>query len=106
MSSPAPAPRSSPTIRARAAARQPRATRLPVARVGIGEPGPDAFKTPLQARGVSFIDLTPPFRAQAANSAPLFFEIDGHPNAEGYRLIARVVTEHLRKRGGMYGLWE
>jgi lysophospholipase L1-like esterase len=74
-----------------------------------GEPAPtlvDAFKTPLQARGIPFIDLTPCFRAQAANSPPLFFEVDGHPNAEGYRLIARVVTEHLRKRGGMYGLWE
>ena len=41
----------------------------------------------------AFIDLTPPFRAQAANSAPLFFEVDGHPNAEGYRLIARVLGE-------------
>jgi lysophospholipase L1-like esterase len=75
----------------------------------VDQPGPspvDAFKSPLQERGIPFIDLTPHFQAEAATAAPLFFEVDGHPNEDGYRLIARVVTEHLRMRGGVYGLWE
>ena len=30
----------------------------------------------------------PVFREQAAAGAKLFYEFDGHPNAEGYRLTA------------------
>ena len=69
-------------------------------------PGIESFKTALQERGIKSLDLTPHFRAQARNFRPLFYEVDGHPNEEGYRLIARVVTEHLRKHGRTYGLWD
>ena len=73
-----------------------------------GESAPQAvgsFAMALRERGIPFLDLTPDFRAQARNAKPLFFEVDGHPNEEGYRLIARVVTEHLRQHGRAYGLW-
>jgi lysophospholipase L1-like esterase len=77
---------------------------LPVA----DEPAPPgtSFKTALQERGIESLDLTPHFRAHARDFSPLFYEVDGHPNEEGYRLIARVVTEHLREHGRTYGLWD
>ena len=31
----------------------------------------------------------------AEAGAKLFFEYDGHPNSEGYRLIAQEVLDHL-----------
>jgi len=34
---------------------------------------------------------------RAARGERLFFEIDVHPNVEGYRLIADAVAEHLAK---------
>jgi lysophospholipase L1-like esterase len=78
---------------------------LPVA----AEPAPrviESLKTALRERGIESLDLTPHFRAHARDFPPLFYEVDGHPNEEGYRLIARAVTEHLRKHGRTYGLWD
>ena len=37
---------------------------------------------------IEYLDLTPGFRQRAAAGARLFFEVDGHPNAAGYALIA------------------
>jgi lysophospholipase L1-like esterase len=77
---------------------------LPVA----AEPAPSvilSFKTALQERGIESLDLTPHFRAQARNLPPLFYEVDGHPNEAGYRLIARAVIDHLRDHGRTYG-WD
>jgi hypothetical protein len=53
------------------------------------------LRTALDRRGNPFLELTPALRAHVADSEPLFFEIDGHPNAEGYRLIARLVADLL-----------
>ena len=64
----------------------------------------EVFRKALRDREISMLDLTPGFRAEARSAPPLFFEVDGHPNEEGYRLIARLVTEHLRKEAQTYGL--
>jgi hypothetical protein len=48
--------------------------------------------------GLPYLDLTPQFQARARQGERLFFEIDGHPNAAGYRLIAEVVLDYLRDR--------
>jgi GDSL-like lipase/acylhydrolase family protein len=68
----------------------------------LGEPAPplvEAFKAALTKRGIGSIDLTPEFRARSEVAAPLFYEIDGHPNAEGCRLIAQVITDRLKEFG-------
>ena len=36
----------------------------------------------------------------------LFLEVDLHPNAEGYRLIAEVLLDHLQRNASDYGLTE
>ena len=52
---------------------------------------------PVSARpDLPYLDLTPDFQARAREGERLFFEVDGHPNAAGYRLIAEVVLDHLR----------
>ncbi len=66
----------------------------------VGEPVPplaEAFRVALTKRGIDSIDLVPAFQAHSRDAArPLFYEIDGHPNVDGYRLIARVVADYLR----------
>ena len=72
-----------------------------------GQPAPplaSSFKAALARRGIDTLDLTPPLQAHASDPAPLFYEIDGHPNANGYRLIARLVVDHLREFAQSYGL--
>jgi lysophospholipase L1-like esterase len=73
----------------------------------IGEPAPPLVKVlraGLDRRGIPYLDLTPDLQAHAGDAAPLFFEIDGHPNADGYRLIARVVADRLQELGPSLGL--
>jgi len=50
----------------------------------------------LEARGILSIDLTPSFAAVADSGPPLFYRVDGHPNAAGNAVIARVVLDALR----------
>jgi lysophospholipase L1-like esterase len=59
-------------------------------------PATAPFAAHFGAAGLPFLDLTPAFQAKAREGERLFFEVDGHPNAAGYRLIAEVVLEHLR----------
>ncbi len=73
----------------------------------IGEPAPPlaaSLKEALVKRGIDTLDLTPDLQAHAREAAPLFYEVDGHPNANGYRLIARLVADHLKEFDLSYGL--
>jgi lysophospholipase L1-like esterase len=55
------------------------------------------FAAHFDATGLPYLDLTPDFQARAREGERLFFEVDGHPNEAGYRLIAEVVLEHLQR---------
>ena len=59
-------------------------------------PATAPFAAHFDATGLPYLDLTPDFQARAREGERLFFEVDGHPNAAGYRLIAEVVLDHLR----------
>ena len=72
-----------------------------------GQPAPPlaaSLKEGLAERGIDTLDLTPDLQAHARDAAPLFYEIDGHPNANGYRLIARLVADRLKQLELSYGL--
>jgi hypothetical protein len=67
--------------------------------LGVTPPDPARdLRGALQEHGVDHVDLVPLFRERAAAGSRLFFEEDGHPNAEGYALIAEGVVRHLRTR--------
>lgn len=57
----------------------------------------EPFVAAFERRGIRYLDLTPILQERAARGERLFFEIDVHPNVEGYRLIADAVAEHLAK---------
>jgi lysophospholipase L1-like esterase len=63
-------------------------------------PATAPFAAQFEEDGRPYLDLTSYFQARARQGERLFFEIDGHPNAAGYRLIAEVVLDHLRSSGG------
>jgi lysophospholipase L1-like esterase len=56
------------------------------------------------AAGIPYLDPTPHLQASARRGERLYFEVDGHPNAAGYRLIADVVLDHLRSNPDRYEL--
>jgi lysophospholipase L1-like esterase len=74
----------------------------------LGDEPPPAPITPFlvafDEAGIPYLDLTPPLQARARQGERLFFEVDGHPNVAGYRLIGEVVLEHLRSDPGRYEL--
>ena len=57
----------------------------------------------LRELGVECLDLTEIFRAHAGGG-PLYFEVDGHVNAVGNRVIAQAVQRYLRARQAELGL--
>jgi hypothetical protein len=57
----------------------------------------------LRDLGVECLDLTETFRAHAGGG-PLYFEVDGHANAAGNRVIAQAVQSYLRARQTELGL--
>jgi lysophospholipase L1-like esterase len=61
--------------------------------------GTAPFASYLSEAGVPYLDLTPDFQARARDGQKLYFEIDGHPNAAGYRLIAEVVLNDVWNDG-------
>jgi lysophospholipase L1-like esterase len=66
----------------------------------LGRPGPDLvapYKAALAAEGVWQLDTTPALQARALD-APVYFEVDGHPNALGYTIIAEAVLRAMRER--------
>ena len=78
-------------------------TYLPLLDGTIADPGAP-LRAALEARGIEYLDLLPAFREHAEAGATLFLEFDGHPNAEGYRLIAKEVLAHLKSKAEEYGL--
>jgi lysophospholipase L1-like esterase len=64
--------------------------------VGETVPDPvDAFAVELKRRGTPHLDLTDPLQSAAKEGEKVYFEIDGHPNAKGYQLIAEAVNRYL-----------
>lgn len=78
-------------------------TYLPLLNGHDADPGAP-LRAALDASGIPYLDLLPAYRERAAAGAQLFFEVDGHPNLEGYRLTAREVAAHLRRNAEAYGL--
>jgi hypothetical protein len=68
------------------------------------EPSPaiSSFVKEFEATGIPYLDLTPGFQARARLQERLFFEVDGHPNAAGYRLMADLILDHLRSDPDRY----
>jgi hypothetical protein len=60
------------------------------------------FVVAFEEAGVPYLDLTPLLQAGARQGEQLFYEVDGHPNATGYELIARAVLDHLRNNAQTY----
>jgi hypothetical protein len=60
------------------------------------------FATALERRGIAYLDLASPLRAQVAQGRRLFLEIDLHPNVDGHRLIADLLLDHLQQNGMAY----
>jgi lysophospholipase L1-like esterase len=60
-------------------------------------PATAPFVAQFEEDGTPYLDLTLHLQASAREGHRLFFEVDGHPNATGYRLIAQVVFDHLRR---------
>ena len=73
----------------------------------LDEPTPELvapFAEELATRGIQVFDPTPAFRETAERGETLFFEIDGHPNAAGNRLLSDVVRAYLLRNAHRYGL--
>jgi lysophospholipase L1-like esterase len=62
------------------------------------------LKEELDRLGISYLDLREVFHDRAVKGEKLFFEVDGHPNATGYALIAEVILSHLKESAARYGL--
>jgi len=73
----------------------------------MDEPAPRAvqpFATALEEKGIDVLDLTAPLQERARAGACLFHEVDGHPDAAGYEVIADTVLRHLEQNAGKYQL--
>jgi lysophospholipase L1-like esterase len=73
----------------------------------LGEEAADLaapFIPELHQRGIAYLDLGPAFRERATAGDMLFFEVDGHPNARGYALIAEAVLTYLQAAAQQFGL--
>jgi lysophospholipase L1-like esterase len=65
----------------------------------LGKPVRDpsgALLAALDREGIEYLDLGPVFRERASAGEALFFELDTHPNREGYALIGESVGAYLR----------
>jgi lysophospholipase L1-like esterase len=74
---------------------------------GVGQTMDDttsALRPALDRLGIDYLDLGPAFREHAAAGERLFHETDGHPNAAGYALTARVVAARIEAHAARYGL--
>ena len=57
----------------------------------------EALRGELEKRNIATLQLIPAFRENAGAGEMLFFPVDGHPNARGYRLIAEQVAEWMAR---------
>jgi hypothetical protein len=65
----------------------------------LNEKTPDLaapFIPELEKRHIAYVNLGPLFRERALSRQKLFFEVDGHPNARGYAVIAEAVLQYLK----------
>jgi hypothetical protein len=76
---------------------------LPLLGESASDPG-GALRKGLTQAGIGYLDLTPVFQKRATAGEKLFFAVDGHPNAEGYALIADAVLNHLKLHSEKYDL--
>ena len=70
-------------------------------------PLPDAtaaLRRRLQQLEIEYIDAAPALQELAQDSAPLYFPTDGHPNADGYAVFAKLVADYLETTGEMQGI--
>jgi lysophospholipase L1-like esterase len=75
----------------------------------VDKPAPaliETFRPALEAQRIPFLDLTPYLRSRTREIGPVFYEVDGHPNVAGYKVIADVVVDYLNEHGAAYGLGE
>ena len=73
--------------------------------LGGAPPDPSGpLREALTGVGIEYVDVIPVFRQHAAAGERLFFEVDGHPNASGYALIAATVHSYLKAHGERYAL--
>lgn len=73
----------------------------------FGKPTPDTirpFSQALEERGIAYLDLAPYFLGSAKEGTQLYFEVDGHPNATGYKILADAVKSYLKGHASEYGL--
>lgn len=52
----------------------------------------------LERRSIPYLDLLPAFRSATGKGVPLFFTVDGHPNARGNAAIADAVMDYIRSQ--------
>jgi lysophospholipase L1-like esterase len=65
-----------------------------------GQPVPDpskALRDRLDLLGIEYIDAIPAYRRLAESGEELFFPTDGHPNAAGYSVLAKLVADYIEE---------
>jgi hypothetical protein len=73
----------------------------------LGKPTPqpiDVFLPELEKRHIPYLDLRPHLQRLARQNEVLYFEVDGHHNAQGYAAIADAVLARLQAGAGRYAL--
>jgi len=58
-----------------------------------------ALRDRLEQLGIEFIDAAPALQELAQNGESLYFPTDGHPNAAGYAIFAKLVADYLAAPG-------
>ncbi len=84
---------------------QPNKEHIYLPRLGETASDPaDALRMAIEQLGMDYVDTTATFQQRAQAGEQLFFEIDGHPNRQGYRLIAHDVLAYLKREAARFNL--